>query len=388
VSVEFDEIAALTGEIAAATHVGRRNRLTAQRNRLFDAIDGHPGRLALLRALLDHAKPDVRLAAAWRCGWGQVALEEAERAVAALTGAPGEIGRNARHWLDSRARLASDGRQKPPAPKTLTYQATPAGYSRAEAIALLTGAVSKAHARKLLPLLRRAIGVWPQASADDPAASCFGGMPAQPAGQAWPRCDDEPLLFLGQINCAELHAAVGDNPFPKRGLLQFYGDHDEVTGCGATGGSAVFYFTDPGALRQAPAPVPEFRELGRCGLAFYEAFELPHPLSESVYRLGLTPDEEADYRDLRDRLAALGGAERRELRSSKLLGWPDLLQRDLGEDSGEPDAGESLLLQLGWYHNGAVFENWGPGGQVYFILDEGQLAERRFDLAAMEMQCT
>jgi Domain of unknown function (DUF1963) len=141
-------------------------------------------------------------------------------------------------------------------------------------------------------------------------------------------------------------------------------------------------------LRPAPAPVPEFHELPRCGLAFYDAFGLPHPLSEIVYRLGLTPDEAQNYSDLRGRLNGLGRADRSQMLASKLLGWPDLIQRDLGEDSGEPDAGESLLLQLGWYHDGARYESWGPGGQVYFILDEEALARGRFGLAAMEMQCT
>jgi hypothetical protein len=67
VIIELAEIATLTAQIAATDHIGRRNRLLTQRNRLFDAIDAHPERLALLQALLKHSQPSVRMAAAWHC---------------------------------------------------------------------------------------------------------------------------------------------------------------------------------------------------------------------------------------------------------------------------------------------------------------------------------
>ena len=43
------EIAALTGQIAATSHVGRSNRLLRRLERLFDAIDARVDRLDLLR---------------------------------------------------------------------------------------------------------------------------------------------------------------------------------------------------------------------------------------------------------------------------------------------------------------------------------------------------
>jgi len=387
-SGELDEIASLTAEIETTHHVGRRNRLMTRQGHVFDAIDADPERLALLRALLAHPEPAVRMAAAWRCGWRRILPEEAERTATELAERPGAVGRQARDWLDSRARMATYRWEAPP-PKTLSYDPMPAGCSLEAATELIARSVSKQRARTLLPLLRRTIRIWPRARGDDPRASCFGGLPVLPPGHVWPSFEDEPLLFLGQINCSEVHAAIGPNPLPERGLLQFYGDHDEVTGSGPMGSGAVLCFPDPGALRPTPAPIRDFLELPRCGLDFYETVELPDPLSDVIAGLRLAPDEPKNYGDLRDKLMALSGNGGLWDRvPSKLLGWPDLIQRDLGADCGEPDAGRSLLLQIGWHHDGARWQDWGPGGLVYFILGRRAIEDARFDLAAMEMQCS
>ncbi len=382
---EVDEIASLTAEIETTAHVGRRNRLITRQGHAFDAIDAGPDRLALLSALLSHPQPAVRMAAAWRCGWGRVLTEEAERAATELAERPSAIGQRARHWLDSRARMATYRWEAPP-PRTLSYDPPPPACSPEAAEERIARSVSKARARALLPLLRRTIRIWPRARGDDPRASGFGGLPALPPGYVWPVFEDEPFLFLAQINCGEVHAAIGPNPLPERGLLQFYGDHDEVTGCGPVGSSAVLYFPDSSALRPAPVPIRDFLELPRCGLDFYETVQLPDPSSEAIAGLHLSDAERDAYRKLRRELAAPGGAGPKDDRQSQILGWPDLIQRDLGADCGAPDAGWSLLLQIGWYHNGARRQSWGPGGLVYFILGQREIEEARFDLAAMEMQ--
>ena len=150
-----------------------------------------------------------------------------------------------------------------PIPPTLPYEPTPVGVTRERAMAMIAGAVSTPHGRELSHLLRRAIRLWPRAHGGDPGASCFGGLPMLPPDYAWPSFEEEPLLFLSQVNCTDLHAAIGDNPFPEHGLLQFYGDHDEVNGCGPYGSFAILYFPNVDALEPAPAPVEEFEELDR-----------------------------------------------------------------------------------------------------------------------------
>jgi Domain of unknown function (DUF1963) len=363
------EIAALTDQIAATSHIGRSNRLLRRRERLFEAIDAHPDRLGLLRKLLDHAQPSLRIAAAWHCGWRQVLVGEAARVATALAATLGEDGGSARDWLECQAAMAFGFPPAATKPPTLAYAPTPAGLTREAAMAMIAEAVSKPHARELSQLLLRGIRLWPRAHGGDFRASCFGGLPALPPGHAWPSCEEEPLLFLSQINCAELHAAIADNPFPQRGLLQFYGDHDEVTGCGENGSFAILYFPDVDGLEPAPAPVEEFEQLPRCGLDFYETAELPDPSSNAIAKLGLSASVQEAYDDLREKLMALAAPGDFHDRQSKLLGWPDLIQRDLGEDYGPPGEDHVLLHQIGWYHDGHIHQSWGPGGLVYFTID-------------------
>jgi hypothetical protein len=387
-SREIDEIASLTAEIESTFHVGRRNRLMTRQGHVFDAIDASAERLELLRALLAHSDPSVRLAAARRCGWGRVLLEGAERAMTEVAKRPDGIGREAREWLERLPRMASEPPWRPPPPKTQSYDPTPAGCSNEAAAELIERLLPGERAGALLPLLLRVIRAWPGPRTDDPRASCFGGAPVLPPGHAWPSFEDEPLLFLGQINFAEVHAAIGPNPLPERGLVQFYGDHDEVNGGGPMDSGLVLSFPDPGALQPAPTPVPDFLELPRCGLSFYETVELPDPLSDTIVGMRLGPDEARKYAELREKLMALSGnGGICDRFPSKLFGWPDLM-RDLGADCGAPDAGRSLLLQIGWYHDGARWQDWGPGGLVYFILGQREIEKARFDLAAMEMQCS
>ena len=382
------EIATLTEMIATTGHVGRRNRLMGLQSRLFDEIgDGAEARAVFLM-LLAHAQASVRMAAAWHCGWRRIVFEETERAVTRLTERDDQIGAEAKRWLERREQMASGYKWQKPSPKKIEYAPAPAGCPRSVVVELMKRSLSKTRLRQLSPLLSRAIRLWPRADTGDPYASRFGGLPVLPPDYGWPCFNDEPMLFLGQINCAEVHTAIGDNPFPKRGMIQFYGDHDEVTGCGPDEGSAVFYFQDVEALHPTPAPIENFLELGRCGLDFYETAELPDSRSEAVEHLSLSVAEKDAYRDLTREIAELAGAGLFCDRPSKLLGWPDLIQRDLGWDCGRANAGSELLLQIGWYHDGAEGQSWGPGGLVYFVLDRKAIVEGRFESAAMEMQCS
>ncbi|HLH51137.1 MAG TPA: YwqG family protein [Roseiarcus sp.] len=288
-------------------------------------------------------------------------------------------------WLKARARIAVD-QAEIPIRKLPGYDPAPPGTSYEEAADLIMRFLSNDRGQALIPLLKRAVRLWPCAHSGDPFVSCLGGLPVLPAGYAWPDFDGEPLLFLGQINFAELFAAIGNTPFPKRGLIQFYGDHDEVMGCGPVGFSAVFYFPDADALQPASAPIDDFLQLPRCGLNFFETIELPDPKSHRIAKLSFATDEAEAYRHLWLRLAMSASHGRTYDRESKLLGWPNLIQRDVGEDFGR--CGQQLLVQMGWWHDGVEHHCWGPGGLVYFILNEEAIAEARFEEAVMEMQCT
>jgi uncharacterized protein YwqG len=222
--------------------------------------------------------------------------------------------------------------------------------------------------------------------------SRFGGMPAVPSGWSWPHESEEPFLFLAQIDCAQVRAAVGTSKLPESGMLAFFGDQDDVTGCAPMGGGRVYYFPDTARLRLAALPIDDFEPLITCDVDFYTHFELPDPKSKAIAALELTKEERDAYVRVHKSLTMFGYSEPGWTTDiSKLLGWPDLVQYDLGDDmfsSRNPEAGASLLFQIGAYRNGVDLEGWGPGGLLYFTLNWADLAARRFDKAELEVQST
>jgi uncharacterized protein YwqG len=56
---------------------------------------------------------------------------------------------------------------------------------------------------------------------------------------------------------------------------------------------------------------------------------------------------------------------------------------------GKPDDlnGLRLFLQLDSYTDGKKWAEWGDSGTLYFLIRDADLAARRFDRCAFEMQC-
>lgn len=385
----IEQIAALTNQLKTIDHVGRRNRLFDRRARLFERIDAHPSMLDALASLLDHPDPAVRFVAAARCIRKDILKNQVLAVMNHLCQRDDELGREARRYRDHRVSYP-EVEIVAPTPSALAYRPKPPGYPQSAAIDMIERTLDTERAGQVIGLLRRAIGLWPCPVRSDPLTSRFGGMPMVPPQWFWPTEEEEPLLFLAQVNCRDLHAAVGANPLPDHGILVFFGDHDDVTGCFPTGVSQVSYFLDTAELRPASPPLEDFEPLVSCGIEFYETIELPDWKSEVIAQLDLTAEELSRYQDLRGALSRGGHAQGDgDLDVSKLFGWPDLIQRDLGQEFfDDPQAGENLLLQIGSYHDGREWEYWGPGGHVYVTLRPSDLAARRFDLAVLEMQCT
>lgn len=392
------KIAALTDEMGDRNEdwdripVSRYNRFFKQRIALLDRIRSDPARKDLLQALLDHSEPEVRLLTASYCCWNEMMVAEAERAVRKLAGGRDHFAAKAVEWLEEHEKVAARGRPaetKPQPPKKIPYAPVPRGCTHETAMGLIDGAFSEQRARTLAALLRRAVRLWPIKFSGDPLASRFGGLPVFPKGQSWPLVDKEPMVFVGQINCAELRAAVGETPFPDRGILQFFGESDGITGCGPCCDCAVLYFPDPQNLKTTPLPVEDFELSLQCGLAFYDTVELPDPRSDAVAALGLTAAEAEAYAGLREQISNHGMPENRANdERSKLLGWPDLIQeQDVVEFSPkEEKSGEKLLLQVNSYHDGWDWQSWGDGGNVYFVLDVQSLAQQDFGKVQVNMQ--
>jgi len=136
-------------------------------------------------------------------------------------------------------------------------------------------------ADRLMALARPAIGLWPQRlRADrDGATSRLGGMPLAPPDWRWPTVEREPLLFVGQIDCAELQGLPGAEQLPPRGMLAFLGDHDAVMACRYEARDiAVHHWLDIDRLIPATPPIEPAFIFPTCALAFRPLIDLPDPL--------------------------------------------------------------------------------------------------------------
>jgi uncharacterized protein YwqG len=199
------------------------------------------------------------------------------------------------------------------------------------------------------------------------------------------------MLFLGQINCAELQGIPGAEQLPSCGLLAFFGDHDSVMGCDiAGGGVSVFHWPDIGALTATKPPIEVLRELPPCALVFRTLIDLPEPSSHVVD--GILTDREQVARYVEQRHAVRHRGIPAELHDycgfGKLLGWPSLVQHEDLVSLRDTADRYRLLLQLDQYSNGDELEGWGSGGSLYVLIRDQDLRQSRFDRCEFEMQFT
>ena len=265
----------------------------------------------------------------------------------------------------------------------------PPALTRDEIDARLRRSAPQARDR-LMELALPAIGLWPQRRADISAtASRFGGAPLAPPGWQWPAAvEDEPLLFVGQINCAELRGLPGAELLPTAGLLGFFGDHDAVTGCFPFGDGGVYYWPDIDRLIPAEALIEPIEIFPSCALALRPFIDLPHPFSSAVGSLELNDHQRRSYFDvwLDIRNHGIPPSCVAYTAFSKLLGWPHPVQSDLQRFESDNDT--RLLLQVDEYCNGEVPHDSGPGRLTVYMLPERDLRARRYENCELEGQFT
>jgi uncharacterized protein YwqG len=412
--------ASISLEIEIIDHVGRVNRLHETRRRVVAAIkDRTDGTIRAILPLLDHHDPHVRQSAAFY--YGELDPNAYIRVLRELSLRKDKIGRDAAASLEWRQKHPFKGPvvavKEPPSPRAsrLSGHASPAGMSRADLEPLLFDAFPREIAKALIALARPSIRLSPQPlSRASIAGSRLGGLPVAskdwiwPTTGVWPKSGgldwlnksaeergplpEEPLWFLGQIDCADLVGFAPAGVLPRSGLLSFFGDSDIVTGCvGSLGHGGLYFFSSVESLEHAGAPVEGFEVLPSCGVGFAEAIDLPDPFSTAIQNLSLEKPLRDRYFDIRAAVSAHGiKAERyRALDHSKLFGWPDLIQDELDTFSSNSAVGdERLLLQLGSYDNGAESWGWGPGGLVYFAISDAALKQGELMQCCYEMQCT
>ena len=244
------------------------------------------------------------------------------------------------------------------------------------------------NATALIALLKPSIFLWPRALAptESRLASRLGGHPMAPAGWEWPSFNEEPMLFIGQINCTELEDF--QTSLPRSGWLAFFADPDIATGCDGGWGreGAVFHWPSGTKLMKSEPPEPDVEIMPECGLAFTEVLELPNSFSE---RIKDRFDLDNYYRVSSHHGLRIPEGHRRfdSTELNKLLGWLHPVQGrlDLYQEPGEHWL---PLLQVGAYDNGIERHFWGPGGSLYFVIEEKDLAAGRFDRVQFTAQHT
>jgi uncharacterized protein YwqG len=237
--------------------------------------------------------------------------------------------------------------------------------------------------------------------------SRIGGRPDLPADLPWPEHDGQPLMFLAQLDLAEVHSVHPSGELPAAGHLWFFYSLAQPWGFDPkdAGGSRVFY--RPPGTRLLPAEAPEgLPPDGRfkpCSVSF-EAFEdIPEPEDDDPQLGGLDENEADRYVELRNYISS-GGQES----SHKLLGFANPVQGAMelecqlvtngvycGDESGYrgPRAEAlrdgltewRLLLQLD--SDGEAGMMWGDLGRLYFWIRESDLRERRFESTWTILQC-
>lgn len=360
---------------AAIEHVGALNRLLHEQLRIERELSGRAGGLERLRALLSDADPEVVLS-----------VEQALRRLNA--GATEVCGRPA----DSRGPDGAGAPDECPLFR-LAHQPPPPAMDVADIVKRLIAALPL-EAAALLRQLRPAIGLWPQAArADAPIdGSRLGGMPCAPPCWQWPVAAAEPMLFIGQINCADLRGLPGAEALPSHGLLSCFGDHDTVMGCLLTGeGGALYYWPETEHLTPAEPPLEMLTVFPRAELLFRPMWDLPDPDSSVIAAILPDRPHRAIYKCFHGEMRRHGLPAELDYpcNRSKLLGWPDLLQGESFEFSlDQPYDQYRLLLQLDSYTNGSEAAGWGPGGYLYYFLSKHDFAERRFSAAELAIQFT
>jgi hypothetical protein len=348
----------------ATKHVGRKNRLTRQTGQIVEELKSRGEARSVLQRLAEYSDAEVRK-------WAGSGLA----------------------WLDKPIPQPEPQELKGPFWPNIIWQCDhppPPAMARNEIVKRLRQNVPELCDR-LMELALPAIGLWPQRRAEIGAtASRFGGMPLAPPDWQWPIAEEEPLLFVGQINCAELSGLPGAQLLPASGLLAFFGDHDAVMGCFPFGDHCVFHWPDVGRLVAAKAHLDPIEVFPTCALVPRPILDLPDPHSRAIRDMQLSTVQKSLYAETWKAVRCQGVPDGFAWYSGfgKLLGWPALVQPSHDLDRFEDHDDARLLLQVDKYCNGEELHGWGPGGSLYYVLPERDLRAQIFEGCELEGQFT
>jgi len=247
---------------------------------------------------------------------------------------------------------------------------------------------------------------------EDPGPSHLGGSPLLPPDFPWPRFGEDPLMFLGQIDLADLRPlprGPDADLLPRTGILSlFFANCDPDP---ARGHGALFYFPDPAALVRTAQPqavrdrpFPIYIIKGKVAEPALPGWEQP------FYALLLDTFGDPDgcpYSQAIEvvrQLATYGGQWWDEgLPRHQLLGYPEILQSDalaaaahderehLGEAhppwNSRETAEQAAQWRLLWQVDSEDDLMLGDVGMVHVVIREADLRARRFERARVVFQC-
>lgn len=233
--------------------------------------------------------------------------------------------------------------------------------------------------------------------------SRFGGDPDLPPEIAWFSNPESgaPLIFVAQLNFAELTALDTDKKLPSTGILYFFYDleaflwgFDEKDSIG----SRVYFYDGPlENLKTRPSPFG-IKHFLPCGLVFTNRLELPD-YSSQLIQTSLSDEEYERYLDLVEELELVV--------DNKLLGHSNNIQNGMEfqcelvhqglycgssaayQDSRVPELAPGrfewqLLFQIA--SNEETEMQWGDEGTLYFWIRTEDLEAGRFEKAWQILQ--
>ena len=94
-----------------------------------------------------------------------------------------------------------------------------------EYIRQLEGEVNEADKERIINMIKPAIGFKTIPTDDNKISigkSKIGGLPDLPRGFSWPQKDDEPLLFIAQLNLSEINILAEEKSLPNEGMFSIF----------------------------------------------------------------------------------------------------------------------------------------------------------------------
>ncbi|MEV5238934.1 YwqG family protein [Streptomyces cinnamoneus] len=248
-----------------------------------------------------------------------------------------------------------------------------------------------------------------KAADGEAVAGRLGGVPALPEGEEWPAWEGHgPLSFVAAVDCAALPVGELDIPLPADGTLSFFYFDGQIDDGDALvlpddpetwAGARVVYV--PAGVEVAERAVPEgleaYPEVLLTARVGPTALDPWHPDLEAACRgLGdLDPLRDDDFNEALHEAAAdaahhIGGhawSIQNPVESEvahAVLGGREVPWNDPRIE--EEARRWTLLAQFGSDDDADMM--WGDCGSLYWLIRPEDLADRRFDRAMFNWQCS